>query len=340
MNKLLLNIICCFIIKKENRDKFREKYKLSTFEMLLIKHNEELKNEINELKNEITNVKNNVNNQSNELKNEIMVVKNNANNQSNELKNKIMDIKNNADYTKNIEPYIYDNPNDKQIYPNIKILVAYHKPAQLFQHKILLPIHLGRKVAKETATTRAGTFTNNDVAVKWFHDNMIGDDTGDNISDLNRHYNEMTGIYWAWKNYDKIGNPDYIGSYHYRRLFPFEVISDVVNYDMIMRTPDMEWKQMMDWTNWAKHFAKFYPKDEQDFFNNCAVYGANMFIMKKDMFFEYCEWLFPILFQSKFLEGYRRGGGYWSEHLTSYFLWKKTQDKNVKWKEVEMITIS
>ena len=39
---------------------------------------------------------------------------------------------------------------------------------------------------------------------------MIGDDTGDNISDKNREYCELTGIYWIWKNYDKLGNPDYI----------------------------------------------------------------------------------------------------------------------------------
>lgn len=40
---------------------------------------------------------------------------------------------------------------------------------------------------------------------------MIGDDTGDNISDKNREYCELTGIYWTWKNYDKLENPDYIG---------------------------------------------------------------------------------------------------------------------------------
>lgn len=48
---------------------------------------------------------------------------------------------------------------------------------------------------------------------------MIGDDTGDNISALNDSYNEMTALYWAWKNYDKLGNPDYIGLMHYRRHF-------------------------------------------------------------------------------------------------------------------------
>ena len=56
---------------------------------------------------------------------------------------------------------------------------------------------------------------------KWMLENMIGDDTGDNISDKNREYCELTGIYQAWKNYDKLGNPDYIGFIHYRRLLVF-----------------------------------------------------------------------------------------------------------------------
>lgn len=64
---------------------------------------------------------------------------------------------------------------------------------------------------------------------EWMCGNMIGDDTGDNISHLNRYFCELTGIYWAWKNYDKLGNPDYIGFMHYRRHFIFneDIISNL-----------------------------------------------------------------------------------------------------------------
>ena len=41
------------------------------------------------------------------------------------------------------------------------------------------------------------------------------DDDGDNISDKNKNYCELTGIYWLWKHV----KDDYIGIVHYRRYF-------------------------------------------------------------------------------------------------------------------------
>ncbi|MDR1215746.1 MAG: DUF4422 domain-containing protein [Treponema sp.] len=47
---------------------------------------------------------------------------------------------------------------------------------------------------------------------------MPGDDTGDNISEKNLSYCELTVQYWAWKNVEA----DYYGLYHYCRYFRFK----------------------------------------------------------------------------------------------------------------------
>ena len=46
---------------------------------------------------------------------------------------------------------------------------------------------------------------------------MLHDDEGENISDKNPMYCELTAQYWAWKNLDA----DYYGFCHYRRYFNF-----------------------------------------------------------------------------------------------------------------------
>ncbi len=82
------------------------------------------------------------------------------------------------------------------------IFISYHKPSLLFKNDILVPIHVGRALVKKSQN------------YKWMEDNMIGDNTGDNISSKNPYYCELTAQYWAWKNCKS----DYVGFFHYRRL--------------------------------------------------------------------------------------------------------------------------
>lgn len=100
----------------------------------------------------------------------------------------------------------------------VKIFVGYHKPAKLVKNNVFEPIHLGRALA--TRASKDGAMDEEDY--QWMLDHMVGDDTGDNISDLNRIYSEMTSHYWMWKHYEELGNPDYIGFCHYRRFFIFK----------------------------------------------------------------------------------------------------------------------
>lgn len=85
----------------------------------------------------------------------------------------------------------------------IKIFLAYHKDTVRIQSEILTPIHVGR--ANSTKFLRESLL------------DIIGDDTGNNISSKNENFCELTAQYWAWKNVKS----EYIGFMHYRRLLSF-----------------------------------------------------------------------------------------------------------------------
>lgn len=92
----------------------------------------------------------------------------------------------------------------------LKIFVVYYKPAPLIKTEIFEPIQAGRAIAD--TPSRQGTFTAEEI--KWLNANMIGDNTGENISELNRYFAEITALYWIWKNTDS----PFIGMFQYRRF--------------------------------------------------------------------------------------------------------------------------
>lgn len=54
-----------------------------------------------------------------------------------------------------------------------------------------------------------------------FKPGFIGDDTGDNISDLNNIYKELTSNYWIHKNYLPQAREEYVGICDFRRFLDF-----------------------------------------------------------------------------------------------------------------------
>ncbi|ELU5091550.1 DUF4422 domain-containing protein, partial [Campylobacter jejuni] len=268
--------------------------------------------------------------------------------------------------------------------PSIKILVGYHKPAELLKDDILTPIHLGRALATEAS--KDGNISKDDY--KWMCENMIGDDTGDNISYLNRCLNELTGIYWAWKNYDKLGNPDYIGFMHYRRHFIFDnnftnslqLNGDGYSYIININKQYFEYIGFEKYINLIKQYDVILPKlfncnqviEKPHTFTTCkdflclwngnqlsayklfifiithldrykmysslvneidqntVYYPYNMFIMKKDIFFKYCNFLFEVVFLLNDILGYdvskrdvwtRRELAWVSEYISTLFFY-------------------
>ncbi|WP_346966200.1 DUF4422 domain-containing protein [Bifidobacterium angulatum] len=88
-----------------------------------------------------------------------------------------------------------------------------------------------------------------------------------------------------------------------------------------------------------------YKKDAQDFFNGNKACFCNMFIMKKEIFFDYCEWMFPILEEfdketsySTYSKEALRTPGHLSERLLNiYLMHHKRIGSNWKFKELQCV---
>lgn len=175
----------------------------------------------------------------------------------------------------------------------------------------------------------------------------IKDNVGDNISMKNRQFCELTAIYWMWKH----NTSKYVGLNHYRRKFVVneksvkEMLDEEV--DIILTVPVLNFlgvreqylkdHDKCDWDAMVEAINILCPeyKDTLDLVGSGIYYFAyNMFITKKDIFDEYCEWLFPILFYCEEKIGYKedryqnRYVGFLAERLlTVYFLHNKDKYK-------------
>lgn len=202
----------------------------------------------------------------------------------------------------------YDYLNQGCDIPLIKILVSYIKPSFLFKSEILTPIHLGRAIERENS--KDGIVSDEDI--KWLHENCIGDnDFEGNISAVNRRVGFFTGTYWAWKNYEKLGNPEYFGSFGYRKLLHPSFLDSIKdNFDLFL--PKME-ENPNNWTNMERYaiargekianltrelVIKYSPKDIQiydEYFNLKKGYYHELYVFKRKLFYDYCDWIYPIV---------------------------------------------
>lgn len=167
------------------------------------------------------------------------------------------------------------------------------------------------------------------------------DNTGDNISDRNYNYSECTALYWAWKNHFA-SDMDYIGLRHYRRKFDISseqlcylkdneidiVHLDPIFHDNIKNSFVHHTKNENDWelmkTVIKEIFPEYYPTMTA-YENQHFICAYNMSIMRRDIFDEYCEFLFGVLteiedYYLKIMNRKDRYLGYLAENLTSIFI--------------------
>lgn len=188
----------------------------------------------------------------------------------------------------------------------VKILVACHKPDKVFKNEVYTPIHVGRAVSKYKEEMK----------------DMIGDDTGDNISDKNPNFCELTAQYWAWKNLDS----EYVGLCHYRRYFATEITENNIDgllgekYDMVLCTPIHESRKTGEHILRATCLEDVYifleclKKVQPDYYATAMKVLSgniftpyNMFVMKKTLFEKFASWQFSVLFE---MENYVKLSGY------------------------------
>lgn len=222
---------------------------------------------------------------------------------------------------------------------------------------------------------------------------MLGDNTGDNISNKRMSFCELTVQYWAWKNVDA----DYYGLCHYRRYLSFDnkeykasknehdngcisvdYLTDAVkkkfklddqsiqemtdHYDVIACMPidspksnlqamkdSPDYHNIEDMYEAIKIIHEKYPYMDSivhEYMNSKEVRLYNCWIMRKNIFEEYSQWLFSILFELEKridmstygLQKYRTPGTI-GERLFGIFCLYLTKRKDVRFKNQQLLFI-
>ena len=195
---------------------------------------------------------------------------------------------------------------------SVEIIVATHKKYEMPKGKYYLPLHVGAK-------------NSNNLSYK-------KDSTGDNISEKNPRFCELTGLYWAWKN----SNKDYIGLVHYRRHFTLtptayirkknriKYVLSTKEIDYLINNPDTnkdfdlilpkkrsyviesvyshyahthDEKPLKRTRSIIKRVSPEYLPEFDKLKERKSAHMFNMMIGDKKIIDAYCKWLFKVLFE-------------------------------------------
>ncbi len=228
---------------------------------------------------------------------------------------------------------------------NIQLLVAAHRASRMPEDPMYLPIQVGC----------AGT----DLDLGFRRD-----DEGDNISEKNPTFCELTAVYWAYKNLDA----DYIGLSHYRRHFrgksgrdkwacvltgqeARKLLQDTdvlvprrrryyieTIYSLYVHAhPAQGLDQALEL---VRQQGPQYSRAADTVMNRTWYHNYNMFLMKADIFRDYCGWLFPILFTleaqldiSDYSDYDRRVFGFVGERMLDIYL----EANGIPWREIPVM---
>ena len=136
------------------------------------------------------------------------------------------------------------------------------------------------------------------------------------LYNMSRGYGEMAKLYYIYQLYkERKLSSKYIGLNHYRRYFEFtDKIPDLYeifkNNDVILPRANKLYpnimeryclrhicKNFIDLLDIIKKLKPDYYGAALNFTKNKKIYYYNIFIMEKNDFFKYCEFIFDILFE-------------------------------------------
>uniref|UniRef100_UPI0040564512 DUF4422 domain-containing protein n=1 Tax=Acetatifactor sp. TaxID=1872090 RepID=UPI0040564512 len=202
------------------------------------------------------------------------------------------------------------------------------------------------------------------VGTHYTNENYVNEQSGENIAHLNEKINELTALYWMWKNSDS----EIIGLNHYRRYFSVSQWKARANYldmptlheymqkyDIILmesgplffKTEKRLMQESMSRQAFDEAFRiiemvlkKYQPQYLQPFYQVMEghhTYWCNMFVMRRELLDEYCTWLFSFiieaaeLFEAEKYDAYnKRAIGFLGECMLTVWL----LGQNLKIKEL------
>lgn len=247
---------------------------------------------------------------------------------------------------------------------DIRIYVVSHKETYVPDYPLLKPLQIGTALNKPMEA-------------------YLHDDTGENISAKNKSYCELTGQYWVWKNEkaDYYGFYHYRRYFSFVfEKYPYMIYNypdeatlkkmgyqkaqmDAIisRYDIIV--PQAENMYETAWQNYSRaphHYIEDlqlaanlvkerypdYTSAVDQYLSGTRLYLKNMYIMKHELFHQYCGWLFDILEQfdqrnnwQKYNENTAalRVNGYLAERLFGIWYTHLKQQNGVKTCELSRV---
>lgn len=185
---------------------------------------------------------------------------------------------------------------------------------------------------------------------------ILTDCEGDNISEKNRQYCELTALYWIWKH----AKEDVVGLSHYRRHFilpdNWQEIMSTNDIDVVLPVPtyvlpsvDENYRERHDAGEWEYLLNYLKQNSTSDYETARKVFAGNlysscnMFIMKKKIVDELCTWMFPIIDAVVLHEGKRedvylnRYPGFISERLITLFFYENRSKYHIAYADKQFL---